>query len=322
MRTAHFLHRDVEVSSCIVNQLELRDLRLVLAVTEGGSLTRAAERLHVTQSALSHQLRVIEDRLGTPVFHRVGKRMVPTRAGERLRDTARHVLDEVARAEDEARGVRPPAQAALSVTTQCYTCYHWLPPLVDRFRSRHPGVSVRIDLEATRAPLPRLLDGTLDVALISTPVSDPRLTVVPLFRDDLTLIAAPAHRLARRKRVRLAELSEETLFVYPPRAESVILNDVLKPAGVSPRVEEVPLTEVAIQLVKAGLGISALAHWAVRPHLEAGALVALPLPGLALRRRWNAVMLRQSAALPMVRDFVQLLLTKGPLQRREARPAV
>ena len=138
-------------------------------------------------------------------------------------------------------------------------------------------------------------------------MADRRLAAVPLFRDDLTLIAAPGHALARRKRVRLAELAGETVFVYPPKAESLLLNNVLRPAGVSPRIEEVPLTEVAIELVKAGLGVSALATWAVRPHLEAGTVVALRVPGTALVRRWNAVTLRQSAAVPMVRDFVHLL---------------
>jgi LysR family transcriptional regulator for metE and metH len=294
--------------------LELRDLRLVAVVSEVGSLTRAAERLNVTQSALSHQLRIVEGRLGTPVFHRVGKRMVLTRAGQRLLETARHVLDEIGRAEDEIRGVRDPRHAVLRVTTECYTCYHWLPPLLADYRLCHPAVEVRIDLDATRDPLPRLLDGSLDLAIMSSKVSDRRLALTPLFRDDLTLVAAPGHHLAGKRRVRLADLADQTVFIYPPRAESTLLNSVLKPAGITPRVEEVPLTEAAIELVKAGLGVAALAHWAVRPELQAGRLVALPLPASALQRRWSAVMLRQAAAMPMLRDFVELLAATGRFQ--------
>src|SRR5438093_8523375 len=112
--------------------LEVRHLRLVSAVAELGSLTRAGDRLHLTQSALSHQLRDIESRLGTPLFLRVGKRMVLTPAGERLLRSAESVLTTIERTEDAIRNLAGAERGVLRLTTECYTCYHWLPALLKR----------------------------------------------------------------------------------------------------------------------------------------------------------------------------------------------
>ena len=108
-------------------KLDIRHLKLIVAVTEEKSVTKAGERLHLTQSALSHQLRDIEERLGTPLFLRLNKRMIPTQAGERLLSSARHVLDELKHAEDEVAQMANHKRGALRISTECYTCYHWLP---------------------------------------------------------------------------------------------------------------------------------------------------------------------------------------------------
>ena len=186
--------------------LEIRHLRLVSAVAELGSLTRAGDRLHLTQSALSHQLRDIEARLGAALFLRVGKRLVLTPAGERLLSSAREVLEQLDRTEDEIRQMGKDRAGILRITTECYTCYHWLPPLLMRYRRRFPRVEVRIDVAATGRPLDTLLTGKIDLAIMSTPTTDRRLVSRPVFDDELVVIAAPHHRFARQTHVRLAEL--------------------------------------------------------------------------------------------------------------------
>ena len=120
-----------------------------------------------------------------------------------------------------------------------------------------------------------LLAGRIDLALVSSPVRDRRLVVTPIFEDELVVIVAPTHPFARQTHVRPADMKGETLLVYPPREESSVLNDVLLPAGAVPgRVEEVMLTEAITELVKAELGVSVIARWAVKPLLASGALVA------------------------------------------------
>src|SRR6185369_11470799 len=155
--------------------LEVRHLRLVKEVNAAGSLTRAGAALHLTQSALSHQLRDIESRLGTPLFLRVGKRLVLTAAGDRLLASATDVLERLRQAEHDIREMSRDRAGSLRITTECYTCYHWLPPLLLRFRRSFPRVEVRIDVEGTHHPVEMLLAGKIDIGIMSTPVRDRRL---------------------------------------------------------------------------------------------------------------------------------------------------
>ena len=297
--------------------LEVRHLRLVSAVAAVGSLTRAGDRLHLTQSALSHQLRDIESRLGTALFLRVGKRLVLTPAGERLLASATDVLDRLERTEHEIRGMGRDCARTLRITTECYTCYHWLPPLLVRYRRTFPTVEVRIDIEATHHPVERLLAGKLDLGLMSTTVRDRRLVSRRVFDDELVLIVSRHHRFAQQARVRLAQMRDETLFVYPPKEESGPLQNVLLPAGAAPaRVEEVQLTEAITELVKAGLGVAILARWAVQPLIDAGSIVGCALPSRGMHRVWSAVMRKDLARADYANEFIDLLEKHAPTTRK------
>jgi LysR family transcriptional regulator for metE and metH len=204
----------------------------------------------------------------------------------------------------------------LRITTECYTCYHWLPPLLLRFRRRFPRVEVRIDVEATRRPVEMLLAGKIDLAIISAPVNDRRLVSRLVFSDELVVIASRQHRFAQQTHVKIAEMRDETLFIYPPREESRVLQEVLLPAGAAPaRIEEVQLTEAITELVKAGLGVAVLARWAVQPLVDAGTLVARPLTARGLRRDWRAVMPKDLARTDYVMEFIDLLEKHAPTGR-------
>ena len=141
--------------------LEIRHLKLVAAIAETGSVTLAGNRLHLTQSALSHQLRDAEEQLGVPLFERRSRRMALTAAGERLLQSAHTVLDELARAEKEIHECNGNAAAkgVLRLSTECYTVYHWLPPRLKLFQSRFPAVDFQLVIEATDSPFQALLEG-------------------------------------------------------------------------------------------------------------------------------------------------------------------
>jgi len=299
--------------------IEIRHLRLVAAVADVGSLTRAGDQLHLTQSALSHQLRDIESRLGAALFLRVGKRLVLTPAGERLLASATDVLHRLERAEHEIREMGRDRAGSLRITTECYTCYHWLPPLLLRFRRSFPRVEVRIDVEGTHHPVEMLLAGKIDVGIMSTPVRDRRLVSRRVFDDELVLITSTQHRFAQQARVRLTQMREETLFVYPPKEESGPLQNVLIPAGAMPaRIEQVQLTEAITELVKAGLGVAILARWAVQPLIDAGTIVGHTLPARGMHRVWSAVMPKDLARTDYVNEFIDLLEKHAPTGRRPA----
>jgi LysR family transcriptional regulator for metE and metH len=289
-------------------KLDIRHLKLIVAVTEEKSVTRAGERLHLTQSALSHQLRDIEERLGTPLFLRLNKRMAPTQAGERLLRTARQVLDDLKRVEDDIAQMASHKQGAIRLSTECYTCYHWLPDLLKEFNRKFPGVDVRIVLEATHQPIQALLSGKLDIAIVSSAPRDKQLRYHPLFKDELVAIMKPDHPLATRPYIRPRDFADQHLFLYVDPKESTLFHLLLNPAGVTPaKVSQVQLTEAILEMVKAGLGISAMARWAVKEQVEAGQLAARPLTRKGLHRQWSAALLNNGGAAPYVDEFLDLL---------------
>ena len=294
--------------------LELRHLKLVRAVNTHASLTRAGTELHLTQSALSHQLRDIEQRLGSSLFLRVGKRMVLTPAGEHLLRSADDVLATIERTEEAIRRLGGAGLGVLRISTECYTCYHWLPSLLKAFRRAHPKVEIQVVASATEHPLPYLLDGRLDVAIVSDPVRDRRLVARRLFDDEMVVIVEPRHPFATRPYIRAEDFAHETLLIYPPKEESTIYQEVLVPAGVKPaELQQIELTEAIIELVKAGLGVAVLARWAVAPYVKAGTLRAVPLTRRGFRRVWSAATLKNMARVPVVRDFIDLVARHPPL---------
>ena len=292
--------------------LETRHLQLALAVAEHGTLTQAARHLDLTQSALSHQLLQLEGRLRLALFHRLGKRMVPTPAGERLLETARRIVPELLQAEEALRGQAAGRTAVIRLSTECYTCYHWLPPVLAPFRARHPGIDIQIVPDATRNPVGALLDARIDLGIVHTEEPDPRLRYFPLFQDEMVLVTAPGHRLARRSHVRPADLATEHLITYDlaPDVSSVV-RDFLAQDGISPaRVSGIQLTEAIAEMTKAGIGVTILARWAVQPHLDAGTLVAVRLGRTGLTRRWHAVVLDRRPP-DYLRRFIEMLAA-GP----------
>ena len=297
--------------------LEIRHLRLIQAVAQEGTLSKAGSFLHLTQSALSHQLRAIEEQLGTTVFFRLKKKMVLTPAGERLFTSARTVLDELNNATREIRQMSD-GRGVLRLSTECNTCYHWLPPLLKTFGKRFPHVDVEIDLEATRRPIETLLEGKLDLAVVYSTVGNQNLLVRPLFKDEIVVIMRPDHVLARRRYVQAVDFAREALIYYAAREDSLVCEKVLAPAGVVPRKYlNVQLTEAIIEMVKAGLGISVMPKWSVQPQIRSGALCALPLTREGFYREWSAVMIASKAPPKYLFEFIDLLASSSAPARQD-----
>jgi LysR family transcriptional regulator for metE and metH len=300
--------------------LELRHLRLVLTVATHGSLTAAADHLHLTQSALSHQLRDIEDRLGTALFLRRNRKMIPTPAGQRVLESARHILAEIERTESDVRALAHDRQGLLRVATECYTCYHWLPGALQEFGRTCPSVEVKIEVEATSRPLTALLNGKLDLALMTSPVRDRRLATTPLFRDELLVLASKDHPLAKRPFIRPSDLANETLLTYSPKEETYVVQKLLSPAGIDPRVRQVQLTEVILEMVRGGMGVAVLARWVVQPYLDAHAIVGIRLTERGFYRQWHAVVPRTLAGTDYVTEFLRLVASRAPVGRGDVTP--
>jgi LysR family transcriptional regulator for metE and metH len=302
--------------------LEVRHLSLVNEIASTGSVTRAAERLHLTQSALSHQLRDIESRLGLQLFLRLGKRMVLTPPGERVLGAATRVLAEITRTEDDLRLMSQHGKGVLRLCTQCNTGYHWLPPLLQSFHRKYPGVDVQIMVNATDRPIEALLEGQIDLAVITSDADDKRLAVSPLFEDELVAVVPPSHPFARRASVEPDDFAEEHLIMYKAeRTPSSMFTRVFAPAGVEPaRVSQVPLTEAILELVKAGLGISVMARWAIEPAIKAGTVRAVRITRRGVYRAWSVATLKDRVEPKWQKEFVTLLARQAlPAKLERAR---
>ena len=300
--------------------LEMRHLKVVAAIAEEGSVTRASNRLHLTQSALSHQLRDAEELLGRPLFDRRSRKMTLTPAGERLLRSARAVIDEVGRAEREIQQSSTEAHGVLRLTTQCYTVYHWLPSRLKTFQKEYPGVEVQLVPEATPNPFEALLGEKLDIAITHLPVRNRKIRYTPLFRDEMVVIVAPGHPWAGRPFVSPHDFAQEELIIYPPKRESSILLQLLNPAGVTPRrIREVMLTEAIVALVKARMGVAIQTKWSVEPQLASRELQAVKLTRDGFYREWSVAQLRNKSTPAYMEEFIRIL-AQNPLHVPDALP--
>jgi LysR family transcriptional regulator for metE and metH len=238
---------------------------------------------------------------------------VPTLAGDLLLRSATRALSVLRRTESSLKRIAAGHEALLRFTA-CYTTYHWLSPLLEEYARRCPTVEVQVVAEATRRPIEALLAGKIDVGIVSRVVPDDRIEFVPLFDDEVVLIVPPTHRLAMRSHVTAQDFADEHLLVYTePRVDNSISRRVLDPAGVIPRhVSAIQLTEAIVEMVKAGLGVAALARWAVEPYVRGGTLIGVRVTADGLHRTWHAATLRQQVPPLYVREFCRLL-SAGPL---------
>jgi len=297
--------------------LEIRDLRLVQAIAAEGSLARASLRLHLTPSALSHHLLALETRLGAQLCERSGRRVRLTAAGSRLAEAGARVLDALAEAREVVCGTEPPKQV-VRLATECHTTYYWLPSVLTTYERASPNVEVRLAPDTGQRPVSELLAGQVDVAIVNNRARDRRVRYLPIFRDELVAVVGPSHPWTGRPFVSAADFATEHLIHYATtRSELTIFKDVLRPAGVQPRrVSPVLLTEAILEMVRSGLGVAVLAHWAAAPYVERGQVRVVRITRAGLRRQWFLAVRAAAVATPAVRHLVDALRAPGVFKVR------
>ncbi|WP_028448883.1 MULTISPECIES: LysR family transcriptional regulator [Chitinibacter] len=290
--------------------LELRHLKTILAIAEAGSLTRAAERLHLTQSALSHQVRLLEDHYGLPLFTRKSSPLKLTAAGEKLAQLATHVLPQVASTERDIARLREGQAGQLRIAVECHTCFDWLMPAMDQFRQHWPEVELDIVSGFHADPVQLLFEDRADLAIVSEVESQPELAHLPLFSYDMVALLANDHPLVHKPYLEAADFAEETLITYPVPDEMLdLLRKVLKPAGINPKRRPTELTVAMLQLVASRRGVAALPRWSVQGYLERGYVQAKPITAQGLTSELYAVLHSERASAAYLTDFVDTMRT-------------
>lgn len=297
--------------------IELRHLRTLAILRQTGSLTAAAERLYLTQSALSHQIKELEGRLDMALINRAARPLKLTAAGLRLAALAERVLPEVETAEAEVKAMALGRAGRLAIASECHSCLDWLLPRLASYRAGFPEIELDVQL-AGFDPLPRLLDGTVDVVLSPDPRELAGLAWTPLFDYEMKLVVAAGHRLAGRKSVSPADLKDETLLAYPvERTRLDVFNRFLWPAGIEPvRVRPVENTTLLLELAALEQGVAVLPDWACATALQSGRIRTLRLGKAGLPGTLSACLREAEAGLPHMAGFLATMKDIKPGRKR------
>jgi LysR family transcriptional regulator for metE and metH len=256
--------------------LEIRHLRTLSALRSAGSLVRAAQLLNLTQSALSHQIKLLEDRYGAPLFERKSVPIGFTATGARLLKLADLLLPEIETAEREVARLSQGDTGQLRVVLECHTCFDWLMPVLDEFRKRWPEVEIDLVSGFHSAPADLLHSGEADL-VIGSPCG-PEYASFPLFRYENLVVMAQKHRLAAQRRLQAADFEGETLITYPvPEQRVDLIREVLQPAHVRYQRRTAELTVAVLQLVASRRGIAALPNWAIKNYVDYDYVIARPV---------------------------------------------
>src|SRR5689334_19588975 len=249
--------------------IEVRHLKSLIAIAESRTLAAAAGRVHLTQSALSHQIRALEAHYGVTLFERSRQGVRFTQAGDRMLALARDVLGRIGEAERNVTRLKDDSRGELRIALECHTCFDWLMPVMDEFRRRWPEVEVDLVSGFHPTPLSLLSSGKADLVIGSVRPKSRRYAATPLFRFEIMLIMSTDHRLRRKRRVEAQDIAGETLITYPVPPERIdLIREVLRPAGITLERRTAELTIAILQLVASRRGIAALPNWGVRSYID------------------------------------------------------
>ena len=290
--------------------IEIRHMRSLLAIAETRTLSSAAERVHLTQSALSHQIRALEAHYELTLFERTSRGLRFTPGGDRLLALARELLAGVADAERDLLRLRGETRGELRIALECHTCFDWLMPVLDEFRRRWPEVEVDLIAGFHSDPLALLGDGRADLVVGSAPPRRRAWVVRPLFRFEILLVLANEHRLRNKRFIDAHDLVGERLITYPvPEPRIDLIREVLTPAGIQLERRTAELTVAVLQLVASRRGIAALPNWGVKNYVDHDYVLAKRIGRQGLWSELHAVGSAALAQRPYFDEFVQIVRT-------------
>jgi LysR family transcriptional regulator for metE and metH len=248
--------------------LERTHLDIVRAVDQHGSLTAAAEKLHLTQSALSHTVRKLEDQIGVAIWHREGRSLRPTQAGTYLLAVANRLLPQLVHAEERLRQFARGERGSLRIGMECHPCYQWLLKIVAPYLAQWPDVDVDVKQKFQFGGIGALFGHEIDMLVTPDPLHKAGLVYEPVFDYEQVLVVGPGHPLRAAAYAKPQQLSDETLITYPVATDRLdIFTLFLMPAGVSPkRHKTIETTDIMLQMVASGRGVAALPRWLVEEN--------------------------------------------------------
>lgn len=289
--------------------LELRHLKTLLALREAGNLSRAAQLLNLTQSALSYQLKALEEHYGAMLFERKSSPVSFGAAGQRLLRLADAVLPQIDEAERDVSRVVAGAAGSLRIAVECHTCFDWLMPAMDAFRARWPEVELDIVSGFQADPVGLLHQDRAELAIVSeTDAEEAGVVYQPLFSFEIVALLPKGDALLARPWLEASDFADRPLITYPVPDDMLdLVRRVLRPAGITPARRTSELTVAMLQLVASGRGLAALPLWAVKGYLDRGYVASQRIGADGLTGRLHAALPQRLAARPYLADFVRVM---------------
>jgi DNA-binding transcriptional LysR family regulator len=286
--------------------VDLRQLEILRAVADRGSFTAAGEQLHLSQSAVSRQILLLEEELKEELFQRIGRKIRITAAGAKLLRLSQRVFDDI----EDTRASIVESQQTLHGTLRLIggmtVCLYVFPPLLKQFRRMHPGVDVKVTAGAAPRLVRQLRTGGADLGLLTLPVEDPNLVTVPVMREELLLVTAPTHPLARRKQIGPQDLNGQPFVLFEAGSNSRrAIDQLFAREGVSAKVAtETENVEIIKALVRIGMGITIIPYQSVAREVRAGQLFCARIAGQQVVRETGWVHLRSNRVPRAVQEMM------------------
>lgn len=288
--------------------IELRHLRTIRAIQQAGGLARAAEVLNMTQSALSHQVKGLEDQAGMELFVRRSKPMRLSAAGHRMLRAAERILPEIDAMEEEFRALRAGRTGRLHIAIECHACFDWLFPVLELFRHAWPEIDVDIRAGLAFEALPALNREDVDLVISSDREPPPGIIFNPLFDYHPTFVASSQNPLAKKDFITAEDFKDQVLITYPVSRDKLdVFSEILTPAKVEPRSQRTAeLTAVILMLVGSNRGVAVLPDWVMREVKTNADYVTRPLGPEVVTKRMYAATREEDVGKPYMAHFLRL----------------
>lgn len=286
--------------------MDIRQLKTLRMIRECGNMAAAAKRLHLTQSALSHQLKAIENQYDSELFARKSRPLQFTVLGRRLLALADEILPRIELADKDIARILSGNTGRLHIVIECHSCFDWLMPTMDQYRDAWPDVEMDLSLVSSFEPLPALLNGDIDLVITSDPDSNTDIAYFPLFRYQSVVIMNKKHPLLGKDVIEPQDFRDQTLISYPvDRRRLDIFSRFLMPAAVEPEeIRHAELTSMIVQLVANRRGIAVLPSWAVSRYVEENTVQARPLGQDGLWGTLYAAVRSEQKEQPYIKAFL------------------
>lgn len=296
-----------------MNHLEVKHLRMITTLAKTQNMTRAADKLCISQSALSQQLKDIENKLNASLFNRTRKKMIPTSIGKLILQTAQHVIETIEDTELEITKMVSGDQGELKVGMQCIFCYKWLPDVMGKFQNKFPNIELVIG--NSNNIFKELDSGQFDLIITGAPLDDGHFIQCPLFADHMVCIMPNDHPLSAKPYVDFKDCKDASLITHSEKENNRFFELTFNRMGIEPRkYMTVTQPQAIIEMVSSGFGISFFPKWAVQSAINSNVLTARPVTRTGIPIQWNATFLKKKQMLNFQMEFINMVSKLNPVE--------